>query len=153
MSPQTLTPVQQVSIIGTGCSFDFGMIVDLCAIVQPQDGSSIGEGPFFPLFYMPVFVRDPNHSFVRMPALGPALQLLKQNVSAVMEGLCRDHTPIVIGPAMNHLVQFFNELPLGSLAVLSDQFLQRVDVTFNGLFTWGDDGFERGGVCWFVHPE
>ena len=78
----------------------------------PEDGSLVGEAPPFSLIDMPIFVRDPVHSLVRMSAFGPLLKLLKENISAVMEGCCGHHTAIVIRPSMDHLVQFFDELSL-----------------------------------------
>jgi hypothetical protein len=92
---------------------------------------------------------------VRMSALPPSLKLLKQKVSAVMEGFFGDHTPIVIRPSMDHLVQFFNELSLGGMGVLFDEELQFLDVTLDRLFTWSDDGFEAKrispSICASVH--
>src|SRR5215467_15242728 len=77
-----------------------------------------------------------------MSPLPPALKLLKQQVSAVMEGFFGDHTPIVVRPSMNHLVQFFDELSLWGMGVLLDEVLQFLDVSFDRLFAWGDDGLE-----------
>lgn len=91
---------------------------------------------------MPVCVRDPKHAFMRMAASGPALELLKQDEATVMEGLCCYHTAIVVGPAMNHLIQFFDELSLRGMAVLPNERLQFMNMPFHGLFTRRDDGLK-----------
>ncbi len=104
MGSESLTPIQQIPVVGAGCSFDLDMTLDLGLVVLPEDGSSVGEVPSFPLIYMPVFVRNPNLSFLRMSAFGPSLKLLKQDVSTVMEGFFGHHTAIVIRPSMYHLI-------------------------------------------------
>ena len=54
MGSESLAPVQQIPIVGTGCSFDFGMPLDLGLVVLPEDGSPVGEVPSLPFIYMPV---------------------------------------------------------------------------------------------------
>ncbi len=95
---------------------------------------------------MPIVVRDPEHAFVRMAASGPALELLKQDEATVMEGFCCYHTAIVVGPAMYHLIQFFDELSLRSMAVLPDERLHFVNMPFHRLFAWCDDGLKAERV-------
>ena len=56
MSSESLTPIQQIPIVGACCSFDFDMALDLGLIVLPEDGSLVGENPSLPLIHMPVFV-------------------------------------------------------------------------------------------------
>src|SRR5690554_3623809 len=53
---ESLAPIQQIPIVGTGCSFDLGMPLDLGLVVLPEKRSSVGEDPPLPLIYMPVFV-------------------------------------------------------------------------------------------------
>src|SRR2546430_1721021 len=142
MGSESLAPIQQIPIVRAGCSFDLDMTLDLGLVMLPEHGSPVGEAPPFSLIYMPVFVRNPDHAFLRMSAFGPALKLLKEDVSAVMEGFFGDHTAIVIRPSMYHLVQFFDELSLWGMDVLSDEELQFLDMSFDRLFTWCNDGFE-----------
>ncbi len=112
VSPESLTPIQQIPIVGRSCSFDLDMPLDLRVIMLPENGSVVGEDPSLSLIYVPVRVGDPGSAFVWVAAFSPALKLLKQQVSAVLEGGIGNHTPIVIGPSMYHLVQFFDELSL-----------------------------------------
>ena len=107
-----LHPIQQIPIIGAGCSLDFGMAVDLGLVMLPKDGSPIGEGPSLAFIYMPVGIGDPPFSFMRMSATSPSLQVLEEDVSTVMEGGFGDHTAIVIRPSMDHWIEFFDELSL-----------------------------------------
>lgn len=112
MSSQSLTPIEDLSIIRTCRSLDFAMSLNLGAIMFPQDRFLIAKNPSLPFCHMPVGIRDPEHAFVRMAASGPALELLKQDESAVMERFRRHHTAIVVRSAMDHLIQFFDELSL-----------------------------------------
>ena len=112
------------------------MALDLGLVVLPEDGSPIGEVPSLPFIHMPVGIGDPPLSFMRMSAFGPALKLLKQDVSAVMEGFFGDHTAIIIRPSMDHLIELFDELSLWGMDVLSDEQLQFLDMSFDRLFTW-----------------
>src|SRR5450759_1116126 len=100
MSSQSLTPVEEIPIIGSCRPFHFDMSLNFSAIMFPQERSLIAEDPSFPICYMPVLVRDPEHAFVRVAASGPALELLKQDEATVMECICRYHAAIVVGPAM-----------------------------------------------------
>ncbi len=77
-----------------------------------------------------------------MSPFPPLLKLLKQDIPTVMEAFFGDHTSIVVRPSMNHLIQFFDELSLWSMDVLSDEKLQFLDMSFDRLFTWWDDSFE-----------
>ena len=81
-----------------------------------------------------------------MSALCPSLKLLKQNVSAGMEDFFSDHTAIVVRPSVYHLIQLFNELSLWGMDVLSDEELQFLGMSFDGLLTWGNNGFEAERV-------
>ena len=118
------------------------MSLNLGAIMFPQDGSLIAEDPSFPVCYMPVFVRDPKHTFVRVTASGPTLKLLKQDEATVMEGFRGYHAAIVVCPAMDHLVQFFDKLSLWSMTVFSDQTLYFLNMSFHCFFTRGNDRLE-----------
>jgi len=142
MGSESFAPIQQIPVVGASCSFDLDMTLDLGLVMLPEKRSPIGEAPPFPLIDMPVVVRNPDHAFVRMSAFGPALKLLKEDVSAVMEGFCGHHTAIIIRPFEYHLVQFFDELSLWGMDVLSDEELQFLEMSLDRLFTWGDDGFE-----------
>jgi hypothetical protein len=112
MSSQSLAPVEKVTIVGASCTLDFVMSLNFRAIVFPQERLLIAELPSLSFRDMPVFVGDPEHPFVWVSASSPALELLKPNVPTVVEGLGCDHTPIVVRPAVNHLIHFFDELSL-----------------------------------------
>ena len=56
MGSEALAPIQQIPIVGTGCSFDFSMPLDLGLVVLPEDGSPVGKVPSLPFLYMPVFI-------------------------------------------------------------------------------------------------
>src|SRR5436305_9469942 len=94
---------------------------------------------------------------MRMSTFRPPLKLLEQDVSAVMEDFCGNHTPIVIRPPMDHLVQLFNELPLWGMDVLPDEELHFLDMSFDSLITRGDDGFEAErispAICAGMRPS
>ena len=81
---QSSTPIEEISIIRTCRSFDFDMTLYLGAIMFPQERSLIAEDPSFPFCHMPVFVRDPKHTFVWVTASGPTLEVLKVSVATML---------------------------------------------------------------------
>jgi hypothetical protein len=118
----------------------------------PKNGSVVGKDPSFSFIDLPVRVGDPGSAFVWVSAFSPTLKLLKQQVSAVLEGGIGYHTPIVIGPSMDHLVQFFNELSLGNVGMLFDELFQFLDMPLHCLLTWGDNGFEAKRIAPSICP-
>jgi len=73
MGSESFAPIQQIPVVGAGCSFDLDMTLDLGLVVLPEYRSPVGEVPPLPLIYMPVFVRNPDHALMRMSAFGPSL--------------------------------------------------------------------------------
>ena len=73
MRSEPLTPIEQIPVVGAGCPFDLGMPLDLGLVMLPEHRALVGEVPALALFDMPVLVRDPMHSFVRMSAFSPSL--------------------------------------------------------------------------------
>lgn len=53
---ESLTPIQQIPIVGTGCSFDLDVSLDLGLVVLPEQRSPVGEDPSLSLVHVPVFV-------------------------------------------------------------------------------------------------
>jgi hypothetical protein len=70
---ESLTPVQQVSVIGTGSPFDFDMTVDFRHTVPANFGSfGCGKHPVAPFFRSPVLLFYPVSSLCRMSTFGPS---------------------------------------------------------------------------------
>ncbi|SRR5258707_10813730 len=72
MGLQSLAPVEEIAIVGTGRSLDFGVLLDVRLSVFPQRDWLASELPALSFPHMPVFVRDPVPSLVRMAAFGPS---------------------------------------------------------------------------------
>ena len=68
---ESLAPVEEVAIVGTGRSLDFDVLLDVRLAVFPQRGLLATELPALSFLHMPVFVRDPVPSLVGVAALGP----------------------------------------------------------------------------------
>src|SRR5216684_5710269 len=83
---QTLTPIQQVSIIGTGCSLHFRVPLDSGFAVHSQFSTSRCRKHPLALFHlMPVSLRHPVASFVGMSCSCPMGELFPQDIIASAE--------------------------------------------------------------------
>ena len=72
MGFQSLAPVEEIAIVGTGRSLDFDVLLDVRLPVFPQCCFLAAEMPALSFLHVPVFVRDPVPSLVRMAAPGPS---------------------------------------------------------------------------------
>ena len=69
---QSLGPIEQISIIGAGCSPHFDMSLDVCLWVFPQgDAFLVCEQPALTVIHVPVFVRYPGSAFVWVSEVCP----------------------------------------------------------------------------------
>lgn len=69
---ESLAPIEEIAIVGAGCSFDLNVPLDVCLAMFPQDHFLAAELPAFSLLHMPVFVCNPVPSFVRVAAFRPS---------------------------------------------------------------------------------
>src|SRR5450759_3845188 len=69
---ESLAPVEEIAIVGTGRSLHFDVLLDVCLAVFPQRGLLATELPALSVLHMPVFVCDPMPSLVGVAAFGPA---------------------------------------------------------------------------------
>ena len=60
---QSLAPIEEITIVGTGCALHFDVLLDVGLTVFPQRGFLATELPALSLLHMPVFVRNPVPSF------------------------------------------------------------------------------------------
>ena len=84
---ESLAPIEEIAIVGTGRAFDFDVLLDVRLAVFPQRNFLAAELPTLSLLHMPVFVRDPASSFVGVASLGPASELEVEHVVTGMKGL------------------------------------------------------------------
>lgn len=82
---QSLAPVEEITVIRTGCSLHFDMPLDMGLSVFPQRCLLVSEVPALSFVDMPVFVRNPVPSFLGMAAFSPAFQLQIEHMVASME--------------------------------------------------------------------
>ena len=71
MGFQSLAPIEEIAIVGTGRSLDFDVLLDVRLSVFPQRRLLAAKMPALSFLHMPVFVRDPVPSLVGVAALGP----------------------------------------------------------------------------------
>jgi len=69
---ESLAPIEEITIVGTGCSLDFDVLLDVCLAMFPQRRFLASELPTLSLLHMPVFVCDPVSALLRVTAFGPA---------------------------------------------------------------------------------
>lgn len=84
---EPFTPIEKVSIIGTGGSFYFGMPLDFRPSVPPHHGS-FGCKHLFAFDASPVFPIFPVGAFVWVPFVFPLCYLSPQYVIAFCEDFC-----------------------------------------------------------------
>ena len=71
MGFQSLAPGEEIAIVGTGCSLDFDVLLDVRLPVFPQWCFLAAEMPALSFLHVPVCVRDPVSSLVRMASPSP----------------------------------------------------------------------------------
>ena len=69
---EPLAPIEEVTIVGTGRSFYFDVLLDVRLAVFPQRSLLATKLPALSFLHMPVFVCDPMPSLVGVAAFGPA---------------------------------------------------------------------------------
>ena len=72
MGFESLAPIEEIAVIGTGRSLDLDVLLDVRLSVFPQRCLLASELPAFSFLHMPVFVRDPVRSLVEMAAFCPS---------------------------------------------------------------------------------
>ena len=87
MGFQSLAPIKEITIVGTGRSLDLNVLLNVRLSVFPQRCFLAAEVPALSFLHMPVFVRDPVPSLVRVAASGPPSQLQIEHVVTGVEGL------------------------------------------------------------------
>ena len=114
---EPLAPVQEIASVGTGCSLHFDVLLDMRLAMFPQQGVLAAELPALSFLHMPVFVRNPVSSFMRVRACCPPSQLEVEHIVTGLERLCGHRSTVVIGPSPIHPVQLVYELFLRSMPV------------------------------------
>jgi hypothetical protein len=71
MGFESLAPIEEIAVIGTGRSLDLDVLLDVRLSVFPQRCLLASELPAFSFLHMPVCVRDPVPSLVGVAAPGP----------------------------------------------------------------------------------
>ena len=72
MGFESLAPIEEIAIVGTGRSLDFDVLLDVRLAVFPQRSLLATELPALSFLHMLVFVRDPVPSLVRVAASSPS---------------------------------------------------------------------------------
>ena len=98
---ESLTPVQQISVIWACGSFHLDMSLDVRLRVIPQGGVLVRKRPAVAVIHVPIFVRYPAFAFVWVPKLCPSLELEKQDIFTMVEDFCCGHSAMVSGPSSN----------------------------------------------------
>ena len=101
---ESLAPIEEITSVGTGCSLDFDVLLDVCWAMFPPRRFLATKMPALSLLHMPVFVRNPVSSFVWMAAFRTSSQLEVEDVITGLEGLCCHRSAVVIGPSPIHPV-------------------------------------------------
>ncbi len=99
MRGESLTPVEEVSVVRAGSPFDFGVPLDMRLTMLPQDRFLARELPSFSLSHMPVFLRNPALSLVRVSASCPSAQSEVEHIVTAMERFCYHRSAMIIGPS------------------------------------------------------
>jgi hypothetical protein len=99
MLAESGTPIQQISIVGTGQPFDFGMAFDSCLFMRPEGRLLIGKDPSLSLFGMPVFLGYPLPSLSRVSSSGPSSELGIENKATVLKCISGNHRFVIVGPS------------------------------------------------------
>ena len=142
VAAESLTPIQQVSIIWARGAFDFDMPVDMGLRVISQGRLLVGECPASAFIHMPVFVCYPPFAFVGMPVSCPLLELQKEDIFTVIEDFCCGHYSVISGPSSNFRIQFPNELTLRPVPMGVDHLSQFCQMPFHCLFAGSNECFE-----------
>ena len=71
MDFESLAPIEEIAVIGTGRSLDLDVLLDVRLSVFPQRRLLASELPAVSFLHMPVLVRDPVPSLVRVAAPSP----------------------------------------------------------------------------------
>jgi hypothetical protein len=116
---ESLTPIDEISVVGAGRSFDFDMPLDMGLRVSPQGDVLVSEPPTVAVVHMPVFVRYPPFAFVWVSVFCPLLELQKQDIFTVIEDLCCGHRAVIPGPSPNFRIQLANELALRPIVMVT----------------------------------
>ena len=87
MGFQSLAPIKEITIVGTGRSLDLNVLLNVRLSVFPQRCFLAAEMPALSFLHMPVCVRDPVPSLVRVAASGPPSQLQVVHIVTGVEGL------------------------------------------------------------------
>ena len=119
---ESLTPVNEIAVIGAGRSFHFDMPLDVCLRVIPQGHLLVSEMPAFAVIHMPVVVSYPQFAFVWVSIPRPLLELQKQDIFTVIEDFCCGHRAMIASPSSDFGVQLSNELALCPVPMEMDHF-------------------------------
>ncbi len=136
---ESLTPIDEISIVWAGRSFDFDMPLDMGLRVIPQGDLLVSEYPAVAVIHMPVFVSYPSVACVRVPGSCPLLELQKQDRFTMIEDFCCGHRAVIPGPSSNFRIQLAHELALRPVAMDVDHPSQFCDMSFDRLFTGSDE--------------
>ena len=142
VATESLTPIDEVSVVWAGRSFDFDMPLDMGLRVIPQSGLLVRECPAVAVIHMPVFVRYPPFAFVWVPVSCPLLELQKQDIFTVIEDLCCGHRAVIPRPSSNFCIQLANELALRLVAMAVHHLSEFCDMSFYCLSAGPDECFE-----------
>jgi hypothetical protein len=114
---ESVTPIDEISVVWAGRSFDFDMPLDMGLRVIPQGNVLVSEYPAVAVVHMPICVSYPPFAFVWVSVFCPLLELQKQNIFTVVEDLCCGHRTMIPGPSPNFCIQLANELSLCPVAM------------------------------------
>jgi hypothetical protein len=139
---ESLTPIDEISVVWAGRSFDFDMPLNMGLRVIPQGDLLVSEHPALAVIHMPVFVRYPAFAFVWVPVSCPLLELQKQDIFTVIEDLCCGHRAVIPRPSPNFRIQLANELALRPVAMAVDHLSEFCEMSFHCLFTGSNECLE-----------
>ncbi len=139
---ESLTPIDEISVVWAGRSFDFDMPLDMGLRVIPQGDLLVSEYPAVAVVHMPVFVSYPPFAFVWVSVFCPLLELQKQDIFTVIEDLCCGHRAVIPRPSPNFRIQLANELALRPVAVAVYYLSKFCEMAFHCLFAGSDECLE-----------
>ncbi len=139
---ESLTPIDEISVVWAGRSFDFDMPLDMGLRVIPQGDLLVSEYPALAVVHMPVFVSYPAVAFVWVSVCRPMLELQKQDLFTVIEDLCCGHCAVIPRPSRNFRIQLANELALRPVTMVAYHLSEFCEMAFHCLFTGSDECLE-----------
>lgn len=148
MRPQSLTPIEKLSIVGTRRAFHLDVSLNMAFTMFSEPMSFWGlESPSFPSIYRPVLVHLPEDTLAWVPAFSPTEHLLKEQMVTLGKDSSRHDRVIVPCPTQNQRVELPDQPLLGAGFGSTDDLPCFFQVPFDRFLTGSDPGFK---AKWFA---